>query len=219
MKLGPRKSIMASTLLNRPNLVISSTFSQSLTGASLQQQQTTSITAVPVSKEIRAATSTIKVGTQRLSQGGTVATGKKITSIEVFSKEKVFRAKQNQTRKQPKILARVEQLRLLSKLEQAGLLSLLEKNGVTLSAIEKSGALSLAESLGLISAAADPSTPGALYTLATLLLAAGPTLVFFTPDEAGALIALQAVGAAVCVAGGSAAWGGASLLSSLQKST
>jgi len=195
---------MASILLNRPNLA---TFSHSLTGTSLQQQQTTRITAAPVSKEIRAATSTIKVGTQRLSQGGTVATGKKITSIEVFSKEKVFRAKQNQTRKQPKILARVEQLRLLSKLEQAGLLSLLEKNGVTLSAIEKSGALSLAESLGLISAAA------------TLLLVAGPALVFFTPDEAGGLIALQAVGAAVCVAGGSAAWGGASLLSSLQKST
>lgn len=206
---------MASTLLNRPNLA---TFSQSLTGTSLQQHHTTRITAVPVSKDIRAATSTIKVGTQRLSQG-TVATGRKITSIEVFSKEKTFRAKQNQTRKQPKILARVEQLRLLSKLEQAGLLSLLEKNGVTLSAIEKSGALSLAESLGLISAAADPSTPGALFTLASLLLAAGPALVFFTPDESGALIALQAVGAAVCVAGGSAAWGGASLLSSLQKST
>jgi hypothetical protein len=61
------------------------------------------------------------------------------------------------------------------------------------------------------------NTPGALFTLATVLLAAGPALVYFTPDDSTALVALQAIGALVCVAGGAAAYGGASLLSSLQK--
>jgi hypothetical protein len=37
------------------------------------------------------------------------------------------------------------------------------------------------------------------------------------PDSSAALVAVQAVGALACVAGGSAAFGGASLLSSLQK--
>lgn len=88
---------------------------------------------------------------------------------------------------------------------------------MTLSAIEKSGLLSKAESLGLISAAADRNTPGALYALAATLLAAGPAVVYFTPDDSATLVALQALAALVCVGGGSAAWGGASLLSSLQK--
>jgi hypothetical protein len=142
---------------------------------------------------------------------------KKVTSIEVFSKEKIFRTKQTVAKPSPKILSRVQDLRLLSKLEQAGLLSLLEKNGLTLSAIEKSGLLSTAEKFGLISAAADRNTPGALFTLSTVLLAAGPALVYFTPDDNPALLAVQAIGALACIAGGSAAFGGASLLSSLQK--
>ena len=114
-------------------------------------------------------------------------------------------------------MSRVQDLRLLSKLEQAGLLSLLEKNGLTLTVIEKSGLLSTAEKLGLISAAADRNTPSALYTLATALLVAGPALVYVTPDDSGALIALQAIGALTCILGGSAAFGGASLLSALQR--
>ena len=60
-------------------------------------------------------------------------------------------------------------------------------------------------------------TPGALYGLATVLLAAGPALVYFVPDSDPALVALQVVGALVAVAGGSAAYGGATLLSTLQK--
>ncbi len=148
-------------------------------------------------------------GTQRI--GGT-----KVTSIEVFTKEKIFRTKQTVAKPSPKILSRVQDLRLLSKLEQAGLLSLLEKNGLTLSFIEKSGLLSTAEKFGLISAAADRNTPGALFTLSTALLAAGPALVYFTPDDNPALIAVQAIGALVCIAGGSAAFAGASLLESLQ---
>ncbi len=61
------------------------------------------------------------------------------------------------------------------------------------------------------------NTPGALYTLAALLLAAGPAIVYFTPDDTSLLIALQAIAAFVCVSGGAAAYGGASLLSTLQK--
>ncbi len=52
---------------------------------------------------------------------GTVSTGtRKITTIDVLTKDKSFRIKQNVPRPAPKILARVEQLRLLSKLEQVG---------------------------------------------------------------------------------------------------
>lgn len=198
-------------------------FSQSLAGTVLQKQQPRLSSRASRGIQVQAATQTLRKavkpeklagGTQKL---GTVGSGKKVTTIEVFSKEKTFRNKQS-GKPQPKILARVEQLRLLSKLEQSGLLSAIEKSGVTLTALEKSGALSLAENLGLISAAADPSTPGALYGLSTLLLAAGPALVYFTPDDSSALIALQAAGALLCAVGGSAAFGGAQLLSTLQKS-
>lgn len=162
-----------------------------------------------------AGTQTLKSGTQKLGPrtGGT----RKVTAIEIFSKEKKFRAKQTVVKPQPKILSRVQELRLLSKLEEAGLLSLLEKNGVTLTAIEKSGILTTAENLGLISAAADRNTPSALFTLSTALLVLGPALVYFLPDDSAALIAVQVLGATVCAAGGAAAYGGASLLSSLQK--
>lgn len=169
-----------------------------------------SIASAPIQA---AGTQTLRAGTVKQTVSGT----KKVTAIEVFSKEKTFRAKQTVVKPQPKILSRVQDLRLLSKLEQAGLLSVLEKNGLTLSAIEKSGLLSTAENLGLISAAADRNTPSALYTLSTLLFAAGPALVYFTPDDSSALIALQVIGALTCVVGGSAAFGGASLLATLQK--
>ena len=162
-----------------------------------------------------AATQSLRTssGTQRITTGGT----KKITTIEVFSKEKKFRDKKTVSKRQPKILSNVQQLRLLSKLEEAGLLSLLEKNGVTLSAIEKSGLLSTAENLGLLSAATDPSTPTALFGLATALLAAGPAVVYFVPDNSTGLVAAQVVAALLCTVGGSAAFGGAQLLSKLQK--
>lgn len=188
--------------------------SQAVTSASGAKR--TVLAARPVAMATQVGTKTVR-GTQRI--GGTTAVGgtKKITSIEVFTKEKTFRTKQTVAKPSPKILSRVQDLRLLSKLEQAGLLSLLEKNGLTLSVIEKSGLLSTAEKFGLISAAADRNTPSALYTLATALLAAGPALVFVTPDDSGALLALQAVGALACIVGGSAAWGGATLLSTLQK--
>lgn len=117
----------------------------------------------------------------------------------------------------PLLLARVQQLRLLSKLEKAGLLTLLEKNGVTLTFIERTGLLSKAESLGLLSAAADRKTPGLLYRLAFALYAAGPLLVYVVPDSSTPLVAAQAVAALGCLVGGTAAFGGASLLSALQQ--
>lgn len=44
-----------------------------------------------------------------------------------------------------------------------------------------------AEKFGLLGLVADRSVPGTLYTLAVLLLAAGPAAVYFTPDDSGAL--------------------------------
>lgn len=44
-----------------------------------------------------------------------------------------------------------------------------------------------AEKFGLLGLVADRSVPGTLYTLAALLLAAGPAAVYFTPDDSGAL--------------------------------
>jgi hypothetical protein len=186
--------------------------SQAVTPASGAKR--TALAARTVAMATQAGTKTVR-GTQRIGTQ-TVGGTRKITSIEVFTKDKTFRTK-TVAKPSPKILSRVQDLRLLSKLEQAGLLSLLEKNGLTLSAIEKSGLLSTAEKFGLISAAADRNTVSTLYTLATGLLAAGPLLVYLTPDDSGALLALQAVGALTCIVGGSAAWGGASLLATLQK--
>ncbi|PSC70276.1 hypothetical protein C2E20_6343 [Micractinium conductrix] len=169
-----------------------------------------------------AATGTRKVtaGTGTKSVAGTKSVGgtRKISAIEVFSKERTFRKKQDTARPAPKILARIEQLRLLSKLEQSGLLSAAERSGLTLSKLESSGLLTTAENLGVLPLLGDRNVPGTLYTLAAALLAAGPAAVYFLPDDSTGLVALQAVVALACVLGGSAAWGGASLLSTLQKS-
>ncbi|EIE20938.1 DUF1118-domain-containing protein [Coccomyxa subellipsoidea C-169] len=160
-----------------------------------------------------------KTGTQPIKAPGVGTQVKKLTSIDMFGeKGKGFRPRQSAVpRAAPALLSRVEQLRLLSKAEQAGLLSLAEKNGLTLTFIERSGLLSKAEALGLLSAAADRNTPGALTTLALALFILGPALVYFVPDTSSGLIAAQVAGALLCVAGGSAAWGGASLIGALQK--
>ena len=60
-------------------------------------------------------------------------------------------------------------------------------------------------------------TPGLLYTLAAALFVAGPVAAYVIPDSSPALVGLQVALAAACVAGGSAAFGGASLLATLQK--
>ena len=60
-------------------------------------------------------------------------------------------------------------------------------------------------------------TPTTLYALAFLLVVGGAAVVYLTPDDSTALISLQAIAAAIALAGGGAAFSGASLLSSLQK--
>ena len=60
-----------------------------------------------------AGTQTLRTGTgtQRIARPA----GTKVTSIEVFTKEKAFRPKQSVVRPQPKILTKVQELRLLRK--------------------------------------------------------------------------------------------------------
>ncbi|KQJ86184.1 uncharacterized protein LOC100835590 [Brachypodium distachyon] len=115
-----------------------------------------------------------------------------------------------------KLLTNVEKLRLLTKAEKAGLLSAAERAGLSLSAVERLGLLSKAEELGVLSAATDPGTPGTLQGLALLLLAAGPAVVFLVPEQYPWEVALQAVVALACVAGGSAAFAASSFVSRLQ---
>ena len=92
-----------------------------------------------------------------------------------------------------------------------------EKLGVSLKTIEDLGLLSKAEAVGALSLATDRNSPGLLKSVAGALFVAGPALVFLTPDDGAALIALQLVIGATCAAGGAAALGGGLLLESLQK--
>ncbi|KAL0022100.1 hypothetical protein WJX79_008536 [Trebouxia sp. C0005] len=148
---------------------------------------------------------------------GTIAKRKARQATEIAQGKGATFKPRSSGKSAPLLLARVQQLRLLSKLEQAGLLTLLEKNGVTLTFIEKSGLLSKAESLGLLSAAADRNTPTVLYRLAFALYGVGPLLVYAIPDSSTPLLVAQAVIALGCLTGGTAAFGAASLLGTLQK--
>ena len=55
-----------------------------------------------------------------------------------------------------------------------------------------------------------------LFRLALALYLAGPLIVYAVPDTSNPLIAVQAVAALGCLLGGTAAFGGASLLNTLQ---
>ena len=162
------------------------------------------------------------VATKKISAAPSSGGTRKVTALSVFEKGAQFSQRELGAASvrggpPPRILTRVSQLRLLSQLERSGLLSALERNGVTLSALEKSGALSVAESLGLLSRAADRSTPSLLYGVAFALFAAGPLAVYLIPDGSVGGVLAQAAIAAAAVAGGAAAYGGANLLSALQK--
>ena len=61
------------------------------------------------------------------------------------------------------------------------------------------------------------NTPGTLKALTAALFAAGPALVYLVPDNSTPLVVAQVLGALLCVVGGSAAWGGATLIGALQK--
>ena len=60
------------------------------------------------------------------------------------------------------------------------------------------------------------NTPKLLFRLALALYAVGPLVVYAVPDNSTPLIALQAIVALASLVGGTAAFGGASLLNSLQ---
>eukprot|EP00210_Caulerpa_lentillifera_P004812 g4594.t1 len=161
-----------------------------------------------------------KTGTIKFSTKNQTSTtsGTKTTSLAIGTKERNFRSKQFTAPKPaPKILSKLEQLKLLSKLESAGLLSKIEKSGLTLSKIEKAGLLTTAEKLGVLSAAGNRQTPSLLFGVAFALFLIGPVAVYLLPDDTNALIAAQVVVAAIGAFGGAAAFGGASLLSTLQK--
>ena len=118
---------------------------------------------------------------------------------------------------QVRLLAKVQELRLLSKAEKAGLLTLAENLGVTLTTIERLGILSKAESSGALSAAVNPQTPGALLTIALVLLLVGPAAVFLIPEDNLPEVVVQIVLATTCIAGGAAAFGGSKLVKALQE--
>lgn len=130
-------------------------------------------------------------------------------------KDKEFRSKTVSSKNAPKLLARVEELRLLSKAEEAGLLSAAEKAGLSLSSIEKMGLLSKAEDFGILTLATDTNAPALLTTVAVVCYALAPALVYFGPDDQ---FVAEAIGAALLALGGTAAFGGATLLGTLQKS-
>ena len=60
------------------------------------------------------------------------------------------------------------------------------------------------------------NTPKLLFRLAIALYAVGPLVVYAVPDNSTPLIAVQAIVALGCLVGGTAAFGGASLLNTLQ---
>merc|ERR1712176_411604 len=143
------------------------------------------------------------------------------TIIEIFNpNSKDFKTvKDGNTKVQPKLLTRVQELRLLSKAEEAGLLSAAENAGVTLAAIEKYGLLTKAEELGILAAAVDRKTPSLVNGLAWALFAAGPAVVYIVPDATPTQIAIQVAVSLVCIVGGSAAFGASSFLKELQART
>lgn len=61
------------------------------------------------------------------------------------------------------------------------------------------------------------NTPRLLFGAAAALLAAAPALVYFVPDTSNWLIAGQVAAAVLLVLGGTAAYGGAALLTALHK--
>ncbi len=61
------------------------------------------------------------------------------------------------------------------------------------------------------------NTPGLLFTAAFAMYALAPAAVYFLPDNSTGLVAAQAAIVALGALGGTAAFAGGSLLSTLQK--
>lgn len=61
------------------------------------------------------------------------------------------------------------------------------------------------------------NTPTLLYRIAAAVYIAGPLLLYIVPDSSTPVVAVQAVIAIACLTGGTAAFGAATLLGTLQK--
>eukprot|EP00897_Mesotaenium_endlicherianum_P004178 jgi/Mesen1/3789/ME000206S02970 len=106
-----------------------------------------------------------------------------------------------------------EKLRLLSKAKKAGLLSLAESFKLSLGTIEKLGLLFKAEFFGVLSVADNEKTPGTLLTVALFLLVAS---LYLIPEDSTADVVLQLCFATHFIVVGAAAFGGSTLVKSLQ---
>lgn len=118
------------------------------------------------------------------------------------------------------VFKKLERRKVLSTVEKAGLLSKAEELGVTLSSLEQSGLLSKAEDLGLLSLVetAAGTSPSVLASISLPLLVAAVVAVVVVPDDSVALVAVQAVVAAVLTAGAAGLFVGSVVLAGLQES-
>lgn len=118
------------------------------------------------------------------------------------------------------VFKKLERRKVLSTVEKAGLLSKAEELGVTLSSLEQLGLLSKAEDLGLLSLVetAAGTSPSVLASISLPLLVAAVVAVVVVPDDSVALVALQAVVAAVFAAGAAGLFVGSVVLAGLQES-
>lgn len=118
------------------------------------------------------------------------------------------------------VFKKLERRKVLSTVEKAGLLSKAEELGVTLSSLEQLGLLSKAEDLGLLSLVetAAGTSPSVLASISLPLLVAAVVEVVVVPDDSVALVAVQAVVAAVLAAGAAGLFVGSVVLAGLQES-
>ncbi|GAQ87897.1 hypothetical protein KFL_003860030 [Klebsormidium nitens] len=176
-------------------------------------------------QKIASGTQIKKSGTQIVKNAASAAANgaaslprKAIKVVEVFGPKEtkgLIRDKRNISG-DVKVLSRVQELRLLTKAEESGLLSTLEGLGFTLSTIESLGLLSKAEDLGLLGAVTDRKLPGTLLLASLVVLAAGPAIVYFGPEDSSAIVIAEYVVAALTVAGGAALFGASKLVKALQ---
>ncbi|KAK1257031.1 hypothetical protein QJS04_geneDACA020572 [Acorus gramineus] len=118
------------------------------------------------------------------------------------------------------VVKKLEKGKVLSNVEKAGLLSKAEELGLTLSSVEKLGILSKAEEFGLLSLVerAAGTSPSALASVALPLIVAAVAVVVITPDDSAALVAVQAILAAVLGVGAVGLFVGSVVLGGLQES-
>ncbi|KAL4316267.1 hypothetical protein AHAS_Ahas15G0268000 [Arachis hypogaea] len=117
------------------------------------------------------------------------------------------------------VFKKLEKRKVLSNVEKAGLLSKAEELGLTLSSIEKLGVFSKAEELGLLSLLENAAgfSPSALASAALPAVVAAIAAIVLIPDDSAALVAVQAVVAAVLGVGAVGLFVGSVVLDGLQE--